>query len=267
MYPSLRNLYFNPDYARDDYRQIAADVAAGVRPGDAIVLNAPNQWEVFTYYYPDRDVYPAPYRPDPARVEDFLAPLAESYQRLFVLYWGDAESDPQRLVETWLAARAYKISDRWYGRVRLATYGVGSLPEEPSVALDARWGESVRLNGYALLGGPFSPGDTLPVTLFWEAQDRIAERYKVTLQLLDGGGRLVTQVDTEPAAGLSPTDTWQPGQTLADRYGLSLPLDLPPGRYTLVVALYHVITGERLPVLLNDKPAGDHISLGNVEVE
>jgi len=264
--PSLHNLYFNPAYARDDYRQIAADVAAALRPGDAVILDAPNQWEVFTYYYPDQDVYPAPYRPDPARVERFLTPLSERYRRLFVLYWGDAESDPRRLIETWLAAHTYKASDIWYGRVRLATYGVAPLPEEPAIALDARFGEAIRLSGYALAGDLFAPSDILPVTLFWEALASIPERYKVTIQLLDGAGQLVTQVDTEPGDGLALTTTWYPGQVLADRYGVPLPADLPSGRYPLIVGLYHTVSGERLPVILDGEPVGDHLSLGSVEV-
>ena len=264
--PSLRNLYLDPAYARDDYRQIAADVAAIVHPGDAIVLNAPNQWEVFTYYYPDQDVYPAPYRPEPDEVEVFLAPLLERYGRLFVLYWGDAESDPQRLVETWLASHTYQATERWYGRVRLATYGVAPLPEEPAVALDARFGEGIHLRGYALAGERFAPGDVLPVTLFWEAQAPIAEPYKVTVQLLDGVGQLVAQRDTQPGAGLRPTTTWQQGQVLTDRYGVPLPADLAPGRYTLIVGVYHVATGERLPVTLDSAAAGDHLSLTSVGV-
>jgi 4-amino-4-deoxy-L-arabinose transferase-like glycosyltransferase len=265
-YPSLRNLYFNPVYARDDYRQIAADIATLVRPGDAVILNAPNQWEVFTYYYPDRDVYPAPYHPTPEQVEDFLAPLAARYRRLFVLYWGDAESDPQRLVETWLAFHAYKAADQWYGRVRLATYGVAALPDEPTVALNACLGDAIRLQGYALAGERFVPGDVLPVTLFWEAQGSPGARYKVTVQLLDGAGQLVAQHDGEPADGLTPTDAWQPGQRVLDRHGVVLPDDLPPGQYTLAVALYYVASGERLPVVLNGEPTGDLLTLAGVEV-
>ena len=267
VYPSLHNLYFNPAYARDDYRQIAADVAASARPGDGVILNAPNQWEVFTYYYPDQDVYPAPYQPGPDKVESFLAPLIERHQWLFVLYWGDAESDPQRFIETWLAAHAYKAGDRWYGRVRLATYDVAPLPEEPAVALDARFGESIQLNGYALDDAGLSPGDILPVTLFWEAQAPVAERYKVTVQLLDGAGQLIAQVDTEPGDGLVPTTTWDPGQVLADRYGVPIPSDLPSGRYTLVVGLYHITTGERLPVALDGEPVGDHLPLHSISIE
>jgi len=264
--PSLHNLYFNPAYARDDYRQIAADVAAVARPGDGVILNAPNQWEVFTYYHPDQDVYPAPYRPDPAEVEAFLQPLIEPYRRLFVLYWGDVESDPQRLIETWLAAHAYKAADRWYGRVRLATYGVAPRPEEPAAPLDARFGKHIRLRGYALVGDSFAPGDILPATLFWETQAPIPEPYKVTIQLLDGAGQLVAQRDTEPGDGLTPTSIWEPGHVLVDRYGVPLPADLAPGRYTLVVGLYHVATGERLPVTLSGESVGDHLALDHVEV-
>ena len=261
--PSLHNLYFNPVYARDDYRQIAADVAVSAYTDDGIILNAPNQWEVFTYYYPDEDVYPAPYRPDNEDVEAFLTPLIEEYQRLFVLYWGDAESDPQRLIETWLAERTYLAETRWYGRVRLATYGVAALPEAPTITTDARFGEAIRLRGYTLAGDRFTPGDVLPVALFWEAQGPIAERYKVTVQLLDSAGRAVAQHDAEPGDGLLPTSIWEPGHGLTDRTGVQLPADLPPGQYTLIVGLYHVATVERLPV----STGGDLLVLCDVGIK
>jgi hypothetical protein len=104
------------------------------------------------------------------------------------------------------------------------------------------------------------------VTLFWEAQAPIAERYKVTVQVLDGAGQLVAQHDTEPGDGLLPTTTWEPGQALPDRYGVQLPLDLRPGRYGVVVGVYHIVSGERLPVLLDGTAVGDHLALGEIEI-
>jgi hypothetical protein len=266
VYPSLHNLYFNPAYARDDYRQIAADVAASAGADTAVILNAPNQWEVFTYYYPDRDVYPAPYRPRQGRVEEFLSPLIEGYDRLFVVTWGDAESDPQRLIESSLAANAYKTDDRWYGRVRLATYGAAPLPQQPAVVLDADFGEAMHLLGYALPGDSLAPGDILPVTLFWEARAPALEPFKVTVQLLGDAGPPVAQHDGEPVGGFAPTTIWQPGQAVTDRHGVLIPTDLPPGNYTLVVAVYHAATGERLPVAIDGKSAGDHLPLTEVAI-
>jgi hypothetical protein len=264
--PSLRGLYFDPAFARDDYRQVAADIAAGGRPGDAVVLNAPNQWEVFTYYHPAQDVHPAPYRPSADQAGAFVSSLAERYQRLWVIYWGDAESDPQRLIESRLAAQAYKAGDRWYGDVRLSTYAVAPLPEAPGVTLDAHFGEQIRLSGYALASETRAAGDILPVTLFWQAQAPIVERYKVTVQLLDSAGQLVAQQDTEPADGLLPTTTWKVGEVLADRYGILVPASLPSGQVTLIAGLYDIKTGERLPVSLNGEPAGDHARLALIEL-
>jgi 4-amino-4-deoxy-L-arabinose transferase-like glycosyltransferase len=263
-FPSLHNLYFNPAYARDDYRRVAADIAADARSGDGIVLNAPNQWEVFTYYYPDRDVYPTPYRPGPDEAEAFVASLIERYRRLFVLYWGDAESDPQRLIESGLSSHAYKASDEWYGNVRLATYGVAALPEEPVVTVDAGFGESIRLRGYAVEEDAFEPGGILPVTLFWQSLASVPERYKITLQVLDGEGQLVAQHDSEPGDGLMSTIGWEAGQVVVDRCGIPLPSGLAHGRYTLVVGLYHIATGERLSIDLGGEPAGDQFPLQSI---
>jgi mannosyltransferase len=268
LFPSLHNLYFDPAYTRDDYRQIAADVEAVARPGDGIVLNAPNQWEVFTYYHREgAPVYPIP-RGRPPRADVVTAELeqiAADHQRLFALYWGDAEADPQRLVEGWLASNAYRAGDRWYGRVRLATYSLGPLPEEPAVELDARFGEMIRLRGYTIGQGPLASGDVVTVTLFWEADAPAPERYKVFLHLLDGDGGLVAQTDGEPLANLLPTDAWPTGEILTDRHGVPVPQDAPGGAYTLVMGLYHLITGERLKVVANGRQHDD-LDLGSVTI-
>jgi 4-amino-4-deoxy-L-arabinose transferase-like glycosyltransferase len=263
-FPSLRNLYLNPAYFRDDYRQIASDIASTAPSGSAVILNAPNQWEVFTYYYPDRDVYPVPYRLSSGEVDAFLSALSEEHQRFYVVYWGDAESDPRRHVESWLAANTYKAGDRWYGRVRLATYGVAQLLDKPAVAVDAHFGESAHLQGYALGVAVPKPGDVLPVTLFWEALASAPEPHKISVQLLDGAGQLVAQHDAEPVSGFVPTTAWQPGQVIIDRHGIQLPDDLPADRYTLAVAVYYAYSGARLPVMINGEKAGDHLPLGDV---
>ncbi len=267
--PSLHNLYFDPAYARDDYRQIAADIRAIERPGDGILLDAPNQWEVFTYYYRDGvPLYPIP-RSRPPRAEEVYAELekiAAAHRRLFALYWGDVEADPERLVERWLVAHAYPAGSRWYGGVRVVIYGLGPLPEEPTVRLDARFGETIRLLGYAVGPGPFEPGDVIPVTLFWEAEEPVPDRYKVFLHLLDGTGNLVAQTDSEPMGDLLPTSAWSPGQPVVDRRGVLLPNGLPPGEYTLSVGLYHLVGGQRLPIVVDGKTAGDSLSLGSLSV-
>ncbi len=262
---ALNNLYFDPAYAREDYRGLAAHIAAEAGPHDAIALSAPNQWEVFTYYYRGPlAVYPAPYHPTPEEAEAWVAELlAAGHPRLQLLYWGDRESDPERRLEGELARRSYKVREEWVGSVRLALYGTGALPERPMAPLEATLGDAIRLRGYALPPGPFPPGEVLPLTLFWEARAQPETRYKVFVHLLDGDGRVVAQTDAEPVGDLHPTSTWVPGERVTDRYGVLLPPDLPPGRYTVAVGMYD-FTGARLPIAGTEE---DALTLEQLSVE
>ncbi|MGC9349432.1 MAG: hypothetical protein ACP5JG_14935 [Anaerolineae bacterium] len=270
---ALDHLYHDPVFERDDYRGIAARIRAEGRPGDAILLNAPNQWEVFTYYYRGSlPVYAAPYRPTEAEAETWVQTILAQHSpgaqdltggRLFVLYWGDTESDPGRLIERTLAALAFKAQDTWITSVRLALYGTGEPVTEAGAATDAVFGDgSIRLTGYHLPDTDFTPGDVVPLTLFWRAEQALDARFKVFVHLVDAKGELVTQVDTEPRDGFALTTTWDPGEAVVDRYGLALPDDLPPGTYTVLAGLYH-LTGERLRVT----SAGDGVDSDAVRVD
>lgn len=275
---SLDTLFFDETYARADYRGIVRRIDASSRPGDAIILNAPNQWEVFTYYHPDDGhVFPlARQRPFDVRANEAeLRQIVSEHQRLFALYWGDAESDPERFIERWLEENTYKAGEAWYGDVRLATYAVPvEVPDTPSVILDARFslgdgdsGPAILLDGYTLADLALSPGDILQLTLFWRTEDAIADRYKVFVHLYDQAGELRAQTDSEPGATLRPTNTWSPGEWIADHYGVLIPVDAAAGSYTLVVGLYDLIDPTlRLDATENGVHAGDRLDLTQIDV-
>lgn len=235
---ALRELYANPAYARADYRGMAARIAAERHPNAGIILNAPNQWEVFTYYHREgAPVYPLPRVRDRAAVEAELAELAARHIRLYVLYWGDQQQDPERWVETWLDAHTFRAREEWVGDVRFVLY---ASPASAETAVDptplaARFGEEVQLNGYALTADNLRPGDALLLTLFWEALRPPTTRYKVFVHLLDADGRLVGQKDGEPQP---PTTDWPVGAPQRSNHGVVIDPALPPGTYTLVVGLY-----------------------------
>jgi hypothetical protein len=263
---SLSNLYFDPAYARDNYRGIAQRIRQEARPGDAILLEAPNQWEAFTYYYGDEaNVIPlARVRPVTERAAaQELSQVTARYRRLFVLYWAETEPDPNRYVERWLNANAYKASESWFGTVRLAVYAApAALAAHPDHALDVRFGDAIRLDGYSLAADTVMPGDTLQLALFWQALAPIAVRYKVFVHVLDAGDRIMAQIDREPGGELAPTTIWQPGHTIVDRYGVPIPPDAALGRYRIAVGLYG-FDGVRLGV---QGTAQDRVILGEVIV-
>jgi len=273
---SLRNYYGDPAYARADYRGMAQDIASVEREGDAVLLNAPNQWEVFTYYYRGHaPVYPVcrSRPPQEAEVRAELEAIAAEHDRLFALYWATDESDPKRIVERWLEEHAFKASDEWYGDVRLVTY---ALATEAGVAPERRLEDTVLgeqialrgLRGYSVSPNPVHRGDILQVTLYWEALAPISERYKVFVHLVDGEGRIVSQVDSEPGDGMNLTSLWRPEYgVFGDRYGVLVPAGAAPGTYRLLVGMYHVDGAPRLPITAGGEQVGDALPLGVVHME
>ena len=251
----LGDYYTDPAYARDDYRAMAAYVEAVGRSGDAVVLNAPGQQEVFGYYYRgDLPVYPLPeQRPaDPQATRQALEALARPGGRVFALLWATAESDPERLVEGWLEANTYKAMDAWYGNVRLAVYAVPErVPAAPEqelrVALaDEQVGDEIEMVGYALPDERLAAGDIAQLTLFWRAGETPQRRYKAFVHVLDAGNHIVGQRDAEPGGGAGRTDLWPAGEMVIDHYGVPIHPATPPGSYRVEVGLYDPETGRRL---------------------
>jgi mannosyltransferase len=257
---SLLNLYNDPAYARADYRGIVAQIASENHPNAAIILNAPNQWEVFTYYHDEADapVYPLPRGfPDPAQLEPELEQIVSRYDRLYVLFWGDAQQDPERLVERWLDRHAFKAREEWVQDVRFVTYAVPpDGATEMETAVSTPFGPHITLQGYTVGSDTAVPGDILPITLFWETAEPLNTRYKVFIHLVANDGPPLAQRDSEPGGGLALTTTWMPGETVVDNHGLFLPPDLPPGQYRLWLGLYDLTDpAARLPVLVAGETA------------
>ena len=107
----------------------------------------------------------------------------------------------------------------------------------------------VWLRGYDL-DGNLKPGGKITLTLYWQVERTTDVSYKVFVHLIGADGRPAAQGDDFPLAGQRPTTTWQPGESLVDRYTIQLPADLPPGDYPLRIGFYDPTTGVRLsPVL------------------
>lgn len=260
----LKGLYFDPAYARDNYRDIAQHILDESGPEAAVILDAPNQWEVFTYYFPDSPNIAA--LPN-EKTEETLDRLLAEHRRIYALYWGVEQQDPGRTVEAILEANAFTAASQWYGGVLLVTYAVPGEPTiEAPLPVETRLGEAILLERFTLSADRGHPGDALGVTLYWQADQVIDERYKVFVHLYAPDGSLIAQHDSEPNGGLAPTDGWGVGDTIADNHGLLLPGDAPPGVYRLVVGMYH-FSGDRLPVSQAGEPTGDTIFLQEIVIE
>lgn len=118
---------------------------------------------------------------------------------------------------------------------------------------------------------PARPGDTIQLLLQWQAIARAEESYTVFVHLIDGDNRPIMALDYTPLGGSAPTflwiPKWLPGQRLLDPYRLTLPSDLPPGRYYIEVGLYEMVSKRRLHMAdTSGNLIGDRLILGPVDI-
>ena len=121
-------------------------------------------------------------------------------------------------------------------------------PEDIRQPVHASLGAQAELVGYVLSPATVRPGETLRLTLFWQARQWIAQDYTVFVHLLDAQGKLWGQHDGPPQEGVLPTSAWIPGELLRDEHILTVDAQAPAGDYRLAIGLYDPATLQRLPV-------------------
>jgi hypothetical protein len=132
---------------------------------------------------------------------------------------------------------------------------------------EARLGEAVQFLGYDLSSNELAPGETLRLTLYWQALQEMEISYTVFTHLLDPRQRVWGQSDSIPGIGAMPTTSWLGGEVITDRYEIEVNSEAPPGEYTVEIGMYDADTGQRLPVYGDDQALeGDRLLLGVLQI-
>jgi hypothetical protein len=141
-------------------------------------------------------------------------------------------------------------------------------PELPMQhATEGNFGGQIKLLGYTLEVEEIQPGDSVRLTLYWQALADMETSYTVFTHLIDQDGRIMGQKDNRPVSGLYPTTEWTPGEEIVDRYEIATAPEIPPGEYSIEIGLYELESGERLPVLdVMGLPQDTRAILGKVRV-
>ena len=267
---SLRNYYFDPAYARDDYRTILQTIDANARDSDGILVDDKGQIGVVRYYWRgDQQLFLLPRMrpPDPAITRADADDMLGKVRRLFAIYYATEQSDPQGIVEMRLAEKAFKARDEWHGNVRLAVYGVAPATRGVMNDVNAQLGDGIALSGYRLDTRDARAGDIVTLTLYWRAIQTPSARYKVFVHLLDANDKVVAQRDGEPVGDTRITTTWRAGDRIDDNYGIWIDAKTPPGFYRVEIGMYRESDGARLPITATGgQVIGDHLIIGTVHV-
>jgi hypothetical protein len=118
--------------------------------------------------------------------------------------------------------------------------------------LGYRLGPSIWLAGYEIASRELEPGEPLQLTFYWYASAPLDRDYTVFVHIYDAAGELVAQGDAMPRQNTYPTTEWQAGQIVDDRH--VVPQNLPSGKVQIALGMYHLGSGQRLPV---SRPDGE----------
>ncbi len=132
----------------------------------------------------------------------------------------------------------------------------------------AQLGDSIKLLGYNLDKTNARPGETVRVTLYWQAVKTPTASYTVFAHIVDGNGVLRGQDDSLPRHGELPTDRWLPGEVIADAHDIVIAPDAPAGEYRFEAGMYSPETGQRVPMFADDRTRAtdDRVLLGGALV-
>ena len=129
---------------------------------------------------------------------------------------------------------------------------------------DSAFPVPIRLEAWDV--GTALPGDSLPVALRWRALGKIDAYYSVYVKLLDAGGNAIAGWDGQPQNGEAPTLLWVPGEVVEDLVALAVPVDAPPGEYTVEAGMYRAMDLARCLTLDRDSTPVRQVVLGTVRL-
>ncbi len=107
--------------------------------------------------------------------------------------------------------------------------------------------EELALVGWSLHAPPeLEPGDTVNLTVVWQALQPLSTDYTAFAHLVDEHGQGLAGDDHQPYDGVYPTSAWGAGEMVRDSFALTVPAGTPSGLYALEIGWYDPTTGARL---------------------
>jgi len=248
--------YHDPVYAKENWRGVAAKITAFGQPNDGILLTGDGGELAFNYYYhgPLPVDYPfnitaylnRPARPDTTTALSQLSDLANQHERLWYSPYG-MELDPA--LETWLNNNAYPAWYSWLGTKRLALYGSPSLATPRHETINQLITDDLILQIINLVDKPIAANKLLPLQLTWHINQPLGQNYQLSWRLTNELGDMFAQND-QPLT--LPPEVGGTEGGIPSRHALWIPVDAPPGHYTLQLIVYDGNSGQGFgaPILI-----------------
>lgn len=268
----LYGVALNYDFVKNAYRDIAAVVTRGAQPGDAVILDGPNQGYLAAYYlrgpWPRKDVPADVDHAELIDVDPDLRGMQQAYPRIWIVAQQASSIDPADNVTRWLSLNAYPVSRTWFKHDDFAALFQSADPPGSPVVRHTRFGDLIELVDYGVSAQAVGPGGGVSIRLAWSAPQKFArqQRLLVVLRLFDAAGGKVWERVAPPCDGFCPLDAWTPGEVVQDHHGLVVPAGLAAGEYTLRLEVYQPGPGRALPVSGDAADSSSSLELARLRV-
>lgn len=127
------------------------------------------------------------------------------------------------------------------------------------VPIGANLGGQIVLSAYEMPRIQYKPGEPVNLTFFWQALTPPAANYNLFIHLTTPQGGIVSQIDTQPQAGVRPTSQWGVGDLIVDPYQLTIPPTTAPGDYQIRIGFYDANTKTRLTIFEPGRAQQDNL--------
>jgi len=133
-----------------------------------------------------------------------------------------------------------------YPMIPLPKWRTWSLPYR----YDVTFGEYFHLKGCKLDRSQWKGRGEITMSLYWEVIAQPDLDYSVFVHLVDSAGVMVAQYDEAPGTRQGyPSRSWYPEDIVTSMHPISIPRDLPAGRYRFHIGVYFWADGHRLPAV------------------
>jgi 4-amino-4-deoxy-L-arabinose transferase-like glycosyltransferase len=134
--------------------------------------------------------------------------------------------------------------------------------------LSVNFGNKIELLGYELGAQKVSPGEFVPLTLYWRCLAEMDENYTVGLAILGPDSEAYGQTAAHPGHGNYATSVWKPGKIVEDSYQIRVGRKFPaPSLARVYLALYTYPGQEHLFLLDSQgKPAERAVIFGRLAI-
>ncbi|MCC6606366.1 MAG: glycosyltransferase family 39 protein [Anaerolineae bacterium] len=259
----LQHYFFDPAYAKDDLRSVAAAVAEMTTPDDLILLPYAGYAFQFEYGGDTPIVLPAQVRPDTLWPD--LADWSGQPRRLLRVMDQSDVTAAAGLLPFALESGGWLVQQLDFDGIQVAVYQLDAEIRPPDFQPAAAQFGSLRLTGVWLEQA--AAADTaVTLALTWQKTEAIERPINAALRLVDSDGLPLAQQNEPLVDALNrPTTLWAAGETVITYHRLPLAPGTPPLTFAVDLSLYTeteagITAVERVDV------AGQQVVLGQVSL-